>query len=293
MRESASPRPTMPGLLGQAALLASLIGLYFAGRDLAKSPGQVAQAFDNAHRLWDLQRFANLPSELSVQQWLLDHPTIAQTANAYYAGVHFPFTAAAVVWLYLRRRPVYAWIRAVLVTMTGLGLVLTFAFPLAPPRMMTDLGFTDVAAQFGQSVYGEPGRDAANQFAAMPSLHVGWALAVGIALVAAGATWARWLWLLHPAVTIVVVVGTANHYWADCLVAAALLLLGVAAHAAVGWRPGDRGVATRRLTSARRPTVRRAPVPGPRPPGSPPRCPDWAGPAPAVRGTTSPPGPAG
>jgi hypothetical protein len=63
----------------------------------------------------------------------------------------------------------------------------------------------------------------ANQYAAMPSLHVGWALAVAIALIAAHRGRGRWFWLAHPLITLLVVVATGNHYWLDALVAVALL----------------------------------------------------------------------
>jgi hypothetical protein len=100
------------------------------------------------------------------------------------------------------------------------------AFPLAPPRMLTDVGFIDTAAAYGPSVYGPPASDSlANQYAAMPSLHVGWAVLVAAGLIAATRSRWRWLWLLHPIVTALVVAGTGNHYWIDGF-AACLLLAG-------------------------------------------------------------------
>jgi hypothetical protein len=62
----------------------------------------------------------------------------------------------------------------------------------------------------------------------MPSLHFGWALMVAIGLIAATRSRLRWLWLAHPLLTLLVIVGTANHYWLDSLVAAALLALALA-----------------------------------------------------------------
>jgi MFS superfamily sulfate permease-like transporter len=83
---------------------------------------------------------------------------------------------------------------------------------------------------YGPTVYGaSPETDSlSNQFAAMPSLHFGWALMVAIGLIAATRSRWRWLWLLHPLVTLLVVVGTANHYWLDAVVAAALLGIALA-----------------------------------------------------------------
>lgn len=91
--------------------------------------------------------------------------------------------------------------------------------------MLAATGLIDTAQVYGPSVYAAtPDNDAmANQFAAMPSLHFGWALMVAIGLIAATRGRLRWLWLLHPLVTLLVVVGTANHYWLDTIVAAGML----------------------------------------------------------------------
>ena len=86
------------------------------------------------------------------------------------------------------------------------------------------LGFVDTGALFGPNVYGPPeGGSIANQFAAMPSLHIGWATLVAIGLIVATRSRWRWLWLAHPIITILVVVGTANHWWLDGIVALVLL----------------------------------------------------------------------
>jgi hypothetical protein len=107
--------------------------------------------------------------------------------------------------------------------------VLHLLFPLAPPRMLAAAGLVDTARVYGPSVYGDPATDSlSNQFAAMPSLHFGWALMAAIGLIVATRSRLRWLWLLHPALTLVVIVGTANHYWLDAIVAAALLGLALA-----------------------------------------------------------------
>lgn len=109
--------------------------------------------------------------------------------------------------------------------------MLHLLFPLAPPRMLPAAGLVDTGQVYGPTVYGAtPATDTmANQFAAMPSLHVGWAVMVAVGLiVATGSRW-RWLWLLHPAITLLVVVGTANHYWLDAIVVVALLAVAFAA----------------------------------------------------------------
>jgi hypothetical protein len=94
-------------------------------------------------------------------------------------------------------------------------------FPLAPPRMLN--GWIDTGLVLGQSVYGADAESGlANQFAAMPSLHVGWAFLVAVFLIRATRSRWRWLWIAHPVITFAVVVVTANHYWMDGLIALAL-----------------------------------------------------------------------
>ena len=114
--------------------------------------------------------------------------------------------------------------RRLLAWLTAAALAVHLLFPLAPPRMLTDVGMVDTGRLFGPAVYGSPTADTlTNQYAAMPSLHVAWALAVAIALIGATTGRWRWLWLAHPALTLLVVVVTGNHYWLDAIVATALL----------------------------------------------------------------------
>ncbi|MFC5212872.1 phosphatase PAP2 family protein [Streptomyces coerulescens] len=211
-----------PPLVRELLLVAGLFLVYKFGRQLAT--GHTAEAFRNADRVWDLERAVRLPGEGSVQNLLLHGDTLIHLANTYYATVHFPATLAFLVWLYLRRPAHYVWARRVLAAVTAAALVVHLTFPLAPPRMLAATGLLDTAEIYGPSVYGSPQTDhLSNQFAAMPSLHFGWALMVAIGLIVATRSRWRGLWLLHPLLTLVVIVGTANHYWLDAIVAAAML----------------------------------------------------------------------
>lgn len=211
-----------PPLVREFLLVAGLFVVYKAGRLLATD--HTHEAFRNADRVWDLERAVHLPAEGQVQSLLLHGDTLVRLANTYYATVHFPATAAFLVWLYLRRPGHYVWARRVLAAVTGAALVLHLTFPLAPPRMLAATGLTDTAQVYGPSVYGSPETDQlSNQFAAMPSLHFGWALILAVGMIAVTGSRLRWLWLIHPLLTLLVIVGTANHYWLDAIVAAALL----------------------------------------------------------------------
>ncbi|MFE0675773.1 phosphatase PAP2 family protein [Streptomyces sp. NPDC058867] len=216
-----------PPLVRELLLVVGLFLVYKFGRQLAT--GHTGEAFRNARQVWDLERAVHLPGEGAVQSVLLHGDGLVEAANTYYATVHFPATVAFLVWLYLRRPAHYVWARRVLAAVTAVALAGHLLFPLAPPRMLAATGLVDTARVYGPSVYGPPAEDhLSNQFAAMPSLHFGWALMVAVGLIVA--TRSRWrvLWLLHPLVTLLVIVGTANHYWLDAIVAAALLGLALA-----------------------------------------------------------------
>ncbi|GGV74421.1 inositol phosphorylceramide synthase [Streptomyces gelaticus] len=203
--------------------------IYKLGRQVAN--GHVDEAYRNAGHVWDFERSVHLPGEGAVQSLLLHNETLIRLANTYYATVHFPATLLFLVWLYWRRPRHYVWSRRILAALTGAALALHLLFPLAPPRLLAAAGLVDTAQVYGPSVYGEtPATDSmANQFAAMPSLHFGWAVMVAVGLIAATRTRWRRLWLLHPLITLLVIVGTANHYWLDSIVVSALLAVAFAA----------------------------------------------------------------
>ncbi|WP_328320944.1 phosphatase PAP2 family protein [Streptomyces sp. NBC_00388] len=217
-----------PPLVRELLLVVGLFLVYKVGRQVAS--GHVGEAFHNADRVWSFERAVHLPGEGSVQRAMLHSDALTHVANTYYAAVHFPAIVLFLAWLYWRRPRHYVWVRRVLTALTGAALALHLLVPLAPPRMLAEAHLVDTGQVYGPSVYGSaPATDSvANQYAAMPSLHFGWALMIAIGLIAATRSRARWLWLLHPLVTLLVIVGTANHYWLDSLVATALLALALA-----------------------------------------------------------------
>lgn len=212
--------------IGQLALITVLYLAYKMGRMITADDS--AHALDNAHEILGVERRLGLPGETTVQSLFVGHDWLAVPANFYYATAHFTVAVGVLLWLWVFRPEHYRWTRNLMVVLTGAALVVHVLMPLAPPRMLPEYGFVDLAAVHGQSVYGPVGAGGmSNQFAAMPSLHVGWALLLAFAVVAA--THGRWRWLLlaHPVLTLLVVVGTGNHYWLDAVVA--ITLLGLAA----------------------------------------------------------------
>jgi len=216
------------GPVRETGVVLALYALWQWGGGLAVT--HVAGAVDNARWVWNVETAMRLPSEVSVQRLVLPHPWLVQSLNVFYAGVHVPALIIFLIWLYFRHRDAYPRWRNVGALATGAMLAVQL-IPVAPPRLMPEYGFVDTALRYGQSVYGPGGIQNAPQLAAMPSVHVGWAFFIALAVVTVSTSRWRWLVLLHPAATVFVVVATANHWWMDGIVAVALLILALATEA--------------------------------------------------------------
>jgi hypothetical protein len=196
---------------------------YQRGRTLARD--QAGEAFANARLVIDFERRLNVFSERTVQRLSMHYDGVIWLLNHYYARVHFPLTTAFVIWLFFRHRETYRWVRTWLISVTMIALVVHAAFPLAPPRMLVGAGFVDTLRLDGLHIYSvDPNQSLANQFAAMPSLHFGWSMIIAIAFIAVRRTPWSMLVLAHPAVTLLAIVATANHYWIDAAVALLLVI---------------------------------------------------------------------
>jgi hypothetical protein len=208
----------------EAGIVTALYALWQLAGNLAV--GGLSEALTHAWWIWHTERSLGLPSELSVQRLLLPHPLLSQLANLYYATMHFGLLIAMLIWLFVRHRDAYPAVRNAMAASTAICLLVSF-IPVAPPRMLTSLGFVDLAAHYGESVYGAAGTAGANvgadQLSAMPSVHVCWSVLVAWAVITASTSRWRWLILAHPIVTVFVVVGTGNHYWSDGIVSVAIV----------------------------------------------------------------------
>ena len=238
---------------GEAALLFGLFALWQYAGSFSVLPS--SGGLPRGRWLWHAERVLHLPGEAAVQRLILPHPLVVETFNLYYAVLHFPVLIGCLIWLFAWHRGHYRQVRTTVVLFTGVSLLIQF-IPVAPPRMLTGTGLVDTAAVYGQSVYGSLGIDA-DQFSAMPSVHVGWALIVAIAVITASRSRWRWLAVLYPAVTTLVVVATANHFWLDGIAAAVLVV------AAMGVQRVARMARVRLLTRHGRPAVSARPDQGP------------------------------
>ncbi|HEX4866002.1 MAG TPA: phosphatase PAP2 family protein [Acidimicrobiales bacterium] len=214
----------------ELALVASLYAVWRIARQLplAEDDG----AIERARHIVRLQHELHLPTELSLQHFVLRHAWLAEATNLYYATLHVPSLLAFLVWIYVRHRDHYPHWRNGLAILTGFCLVIRF-IRVAPPRFLSDLGYIDLSERYGLSLYGPVGTGVSDQFAAMPSIHVGWAAVVSFGIVAASSSRWRWAFLAHLALTMLVVAASGNHWWLDGIVAVALLGLALLIDTAV------------------------------------------------------------
>lgn len=197
-----------------------LIGVSYWTYSLIRNavPEQKAVALANADWLWDLERTLGIAVEQSVNHAVNSVTWLIVGMNYYYATLHFIVTIGVLVWIYRFHPGRYAATRMILFATTGVALLGYFFYPLAPPRLMNGGHFVDtvlVHHTWGSMASGNL-KHMSNQYAAMPSMHIGWSLWCGLTIFAvASAPWARILGLLYPAATLVVIVATANHFWLD------------------------------------------------------------------------------
>ena len=179
-------------------------------------------AIERARDINRWQQNIALPTELSLQQFVMRYDWLARSTNFFYAVVHVPATVAFLVWLFVRQRGAYPRWRNALAMLTAACLVIRYV-RVAPPRFLPELGYVDLATRYGLSVYGPVGTGVSDQFAAMPSIHVGWAALVTFGVIGASTSKWRWLFLLHFVFTMFAVTATGNHWWLDGIAAVALL----------------------------------------------------------------------
>ena len=218
-------RPTRFGdIIGPAALefaiVASLYSIWRMAKNLPLT--QADGAIDRAYDIVAVQEFFRLPSELSLQRFVLDHDWLAWFSAYHYAVAHVPGIVIFLVWLYARHRDAYPHWRDALAILTAFCLFIRFV-KVAPPRFLTELGYVDVSVMYGIDVYGEVGTGVSSQFAAMPSLHVAWAAVIAFGALAASTSRWRWIAMVHLVITMLVISATGHHWWLDGIVALALL----------------------------------------------------------------------
>ncbi|MGW7264718.1 phosphatase PAP2 family protein [Streptomyces sp. NPDC054842] len=216
-------------------LIVLVYACYSAGRLLAR--GDVAGAVDHGLAILRVEKVLHLNAEHPLNRLFTHHAWIGVPADFWYASLHYLVTPLILVWLFRSRAVRYRAARTWLMTSTFIGLIGFTLLPTCPPRLLAaSHGFVDTMAQY--SDYGWWGGEASaprglggmtNQYAAMPSLHVGWSLWCGVMLWRHGRTpAAKAAGVAYPLLTTIVVMGTANHYFLDAVAGAAVMGAGLA-----------------------------------------------------------------
>ena len=215
--------------LRELLLIAVVYCIYDTSRFFVE--GRQATAFAHAGRVMHLESALDVAWEQTVNNALAAHRFLAVSADYMYATLHYIVTPLVLIWLWRRHRNDYSRARTTLMVATILGLIGFTLLPVAPPRMLP--GFVDTMAKY--SNFGWWSQDASaprgvgqftNEFAAMPSLHVGWALWCGWQLVRHGKhRITQVAGVLYPALMVLIVIATGNHYLLDAVAGVAVVVL--------------------------------------------------------------------
>ncbi|SEG81363.1 Protein of unknown function [Thermomonospora echinospora] len=214
-RPARGPRPSLRRELGLGLALFALYCLV----DLIPAGGRVTVAEANGRVLYAWEHSLHIAVERPLNEWLVERETLTVLANYEYAVTYVVSAGLLLAWLYLRRPERYRAARNSFVLINLFGAAVFALWPVMPPRLLPDLGFVDtVVAEGTWGSWGTPLVDHANQLAAMPSLHVAWALWVSAELARLGVgRIPQAIGALHVLVTVFVIVATANHFVLDAV----------------------------------------------------------------------------
>ena len=222
--ESIEPIRGVPELAKQVFLVGCAVLFYFGVRGLTE--GSEAAAIANGE--WILAREGDLgvDVERTVQGWTVGSHWVTTLANWVYIWLHWPVLIGTLLWLHHTRIARYLLLRNAIFLSGAVGLVIFATFPVAPPRLL-DAGFVDTVTAYANSYRVLQPPSLVNKFAAMPSLHVGWNLLVGIALFQSSRNTAiRVFAVVAPLLMAIAVVATGNHYVVDGAVGTVVALVG-------------------------------------------------------------------
>ncbi|MFQ5557595.1 MAG: phosphatase PAP2 family protein [Acidimicrobiales bacterium] len=214
------------GLATQFALVFAAAIAYFGVRGLTE--GSQTTAVSHGRAVMGFEHSLRVDVEPALQNLVLDHTRIVTLANWVYIWGHWPVIAITLAWLYRRHRDSYFLLRNAMFVSGAIGLVTFMTFPVAPPRLAS-LGLVDTVTELSTSYRVLQPPALINEFAAVPSLHVGWNLLVGVMIYrSARSLAARAFALAGPILMSLAVVLTANHYLFDVAAGAVVALTGFA-----------------------------------------------------------------
>jgi membrane-associated phospholipid phosphatase len=220
----------------QILLFCGAYYLYRLVRGLAD--GRAAAAFQNARELIDIERALGLFSEPAIHAWAGGRTWLIDFASWMYVNSHFTVTVLTLAFIYLYRNESFYFVRNMFMVAMGIALVLYVAYPTAPPRFMPEWGFSDSVADFtGVAPDSASANLLFNPFAAVPSMHVAFALMLSVPMSSiCRRRWARVVWIAYPFVVTFVVIATANHWWLDAILGGLVAAVSALAARELGMR---------------------------------------------------------
>ena len=215
----------------EVAIIGVFIFFYFFVRGLMDSKASVAIA--HARDLIRIEKKLGIYHEVQIQGWALGQDWLVSLVNAGYIYGHWPVLISTLVWLLLRHREMFPVYRTALLVSGAIGLVVFVTFPMAPPRFLPDLGFVDTVTLHTNSYRVLQPPAFTNQYAAIPSLHVGWNMLMGVAIftLTINRFWKVFA-VVMPLFMYSATILTANHYILDGIVGSIVALTGLA----IAWR---------------------------------------------------------
>lgn len=209
----------------ESVLLIGAVFAYFAVR--AVTEGSQNQALRNAERVMSLERSLGFFWEPTWQAAIESSHLMVSLANWAYIYGHWPVITVVAIWLAASRPGTYRLMRNAFLVSGAIGLVIFVSFPTAPPRL-TELEITDTVTLYSNAYRVLQPPSMVNQYAAVPSLHFGWNLLIGLAVVHVATNWpARLFGLVMPVVMFLAIVLTGNHFIFDGIAGAAVALTGL------------------------------------------------------------------
>jgi hypothetical protein len=210
----------------ELALVAAGFLVYFGVR--AVTQGSHADAVEHARTLISLERWLGIYWEPALQDAITGQRWLVTLVNWVYIWGHWPLIAAVAVWLFAQHPEQFRVTRTAFFVSGAIGMLFFILYPAAPPRLV-NADFMDTVARYSQAYRALQPPSVVNRYAAFPSLHFGWDLLVGLALVSNARTLAgRALGVTMPVAMAIAVVLTANHWIVDVVAGAAISLLGLA-----------------------------------------------------------------
>lgn len=199
-------------LLFELGIFLLVFAYYEVGNYVLEVDDDPTPAYQNALKLWDLEKRVGLAWEVPSQEFFQPHPGAMWAFVFFYSGPHFALSLGFLGWAYWRRFESVAYVRNAALLVTVTAFTFEWLFPVAPPRLVPAFGMRDTVHELLPINNSTPWiTSMVNDYAGFPSIHTSWSLLVALLTIRLTTSPWRWLWLAYPAMIAVSITVTANH----------------------------------------------------------------------------------